>query len=194
MHDIEPHFRWRDQYIASEDSRAPFYGRKYSEFYFTNRLYNFYIHPQWDAFGSATLYGKLLYADYDAGFAMMELLGEWNDVLHNDIMFLKRNVLDPLAEAGISRFVFFCENLLNFHAGDDDYYAEMREELRETGGWVVLVNTRLHVEEEFLDAGLDRHLLLGAEYNELNWRPHKPQLVFAMIEGVVQGRIQRLEY
>jgi hypothetical protein len=194
MHDIEPHFRWRDYYIASEDARAPFFGRKYSEFYCTNQLYNFFIHPQWDEFGSATLYGKLLYVDYDASYAMMELMGEWNDTLHNDIMYLKRHVVDVLVAEGISRFVFFCENLLNFHAGDDDYYAEMTEELRETGGWAVLVNTRAHVEEEFLEASLDNYLLLGADYNDLNWRPHKPQIVFAMIEGVVNGRIQRLEY
>jgi hypothetical protein len=192
MHDIEPHFRWRDLYIASDDERSPFFGRKYSEFSFTHRLYNFYLHPQWDEFGSATLYGKLLYVDYEEGFAMMELIGEWNDALHNDIMFLKRNVVERLMKEGIKRFVFFCENLLNFHAGDDDYYAEMSEEFRDEGGWAVLVNIRTHIAEEFEAAGLDNYLFLGEDYNDLNWRPQKPQVVFAMIEGLISGRIRRL--
>jgi hypothetical protein len=55
-----------------------------------------------------------------------------------------------------------------------------------------LVNTRLHIEEELLDAGLDHYLLFGEDYNDMNWRPHKPQIVFAMIEGLVSGRIRRL--
>jgi imidazoleglycerol phosphate synthase glutamine amidotransferase subunit HisH len=52
MHDIEPHFGWRHLYIAAEDPHSPFYRRKYSEFYFTNTVYNYYIHPQWDEFGT----------------------------------------------------------------------------------------------------------------------------------------------
>ncbi|HNL37891.1 MAG TPA: hypothetical protein PKH43_02120, partial [Saprospiraceae bacterium] len=92
MHNIEPFFRWRDFYTAEEDERSPFFGRTYSEFEFSHRLYNYYLHPQWDEFGSSTLYGKILYADYDEQYALIELIGEWNDTLHDDIMYLKRNV------------------------------------------------------------------------------------------------------
>ena len=76
MHDIEPYYRWRSHYVASEDPRSPFHGRVYSEFQFTEKIYNYYIHPQWDGFGSATLYLKILYVDYDEGYAMIELIGE----------------------------------------------------------------------------------------------------------------------
>jgi hypothetical protein len=192
MHHIEPHFRWRDEYIAAEDSRSPFYGRQYSEFHFTHRLYNFYLHPQWDEFGSSTLYGKLLFVDYEEGFALMELIGEWNDTLHEDIMYLKRRVADPLMAKGVTKFVFFCENVLNFHAADDDYYAEWVEELNEEGGWVALINTRQHVYEEMEDARLDHYLLFGEEYNDINWRTQKPPLVFHLIQALVTGQVKRL--
>ena len=45
MHAIEPHYNWRDYYIASEDERSPFYGRIYSEFEFTHAIYDHVIHP-----------------------------------------------------------------------------------------------------------------------------------------------------
>jgi hypothetical protein len=193
MHDIEPHFRWRDTYIAEEDPKSPFYGRKYSEFEYTHRLYNFYLHPQWDAFGSATLYGKILYVDYDDGFALIELIGEWNDTLHNDIMFLKRNIADLLMQQGIFKFVFFCDNVLNFHADlDDDYYAEWASEVEEEGGWILLVNTRQQVDEEMVSAHLDQYLLFGERFQNVVWRVHKPLLLFQMLELLVEGRQRRL--
>ena len=193
MHDIEPYFRWRDTYIAEADKQSPFYRQVYSEFNFTNKLYNFFIHPQWDEFGSSTLYGKLLYTDYDEGCALIELLGEWNDILHNDIMYLKRNVIDLLQKKGINKFVFFCEHVLNFHADtDDDYYAEWAEEVQDEGGWIVMLNTRQHVMEEMQDAHMDRYLYFGPHYNDINWQPQKPLLVFQIIQALVDGRVQRL--
>ncbi|MBP6827129.1 MAG: hypothetical protein KA165_11275 [Saprospiraceae bacterium] len=194
MHDIEPHFRWRDLYVASEDAFSPFYGHKYNEFHYTHRLYNFYLHPQWDSFGSATLYGKILFADYDEGCALIELIGEWNDTLHNDVMFLKRNVVDPLFKHGINKFVFFCDNVLNFHASnDDDYYAEWAEEVHEEGGWIALLNIRQHIAEEMYDARLQRYIHFGDEYNDINWRTQKPLIVFQIIDAMVNGRLRRLE-
>jgi hypothetical protein len=193
MHDIEPHYRWRDTYIASEDKQAPFFGRKYSEFHFTNKLYNFYLHPQWDEFGSPTLYCKILFTDYDEGFTLIELIGEWNDTLHNDIMYLKRNIIDPLYREGICKYVFFCENVLNFHGSDDDYYAEWAEEVHEENGWITLLNTRQHVMEEMHDSRLQRYVHFGPDYNDINWRTQKPQIVFQIIDAMVAGRVKRIE-
>jgi len=56
MHDIEPYYKWREYYVASEDEQSPFYGRTYDEFKFTKKIYNYFIHPQWDYIGSQTLY------------------------------------------------------------------------------------------------------------------------------------------
>jgi hypothetical protein len=74
--------------------RSPFYEREYSEFEYTNQVYNYLLHPQWDEFGSSTLYLKILYVDYKEGFAIIEMIGEWNDAINNDIMFLKRDVVE----------------------------------------------------------------------------------------------------
>ena len=124
MHDIEPYYNWRHLYTAEEDSKSPFFGRTYSEFEFTQTVYNYYIHPQWDDIGSQTLYLKVLYADYEIGFAVIELIGEWNDAIENDIMTLKRELIDKMVFQGISKFIMIGENVLNFHSSDECYYEE----------------------------------------------------------------------
>ncbi|MFC2101272.1 hypothetical protein ACFLRZ_05525, partial [Bacteroidota bacterium] len=96
MHNIEPFYLWQNYYNAAEDDKSPFYGRTYSEFEFSNTIYNYYIHPQWDEIGSETLYVKILFVNYEQTYCIIELIGEWNDALHNDIMLFKRNVLEIL--------------------------------------------------------------------------------------------------
>ncbi|MBL7828122.1 MAG: hypothetical protein JNJ57_15940 [Saprospiraceae bacterium] len=192
MHRIEPHYQWRELYTAEDDEHSPFFGRKYSEFHFTHKLYNYFIHPQWDGFGSSTLYCKILFVDYDDQFALIEMMGEWNDALHNDIMLLKRKVLEPLYDQGIVKFVLFCENVLNFHSSDDEYYAELAEEVQEEGGWVACLNTRRHVMEEMQQSRLQHYIHFGENYNDLFWRVHKPLIVFQIVEAVVDGRVKQL--
>ncbi len=194
MHNIEPHYQWRELYTAEEDRDSPFFGRKYSEFQYTHKLYNFYLHPQWDAFGSSTLYCKILFVDYDDQFALIELIGEWNDALYNDIMHLKRRVLEMLYEKGIVKFILFCDNVLNFHSSDDDYYAELAEEVHEEGGWVVCLNTRQHVMEEMQEARLQHYIHFGDEYNDIFWRSQKPLIVFQVTDAMVNGRVKRLTF
>lgn len=194
MNSIEPHFQWRELYAAEEDKQSPFYGRTYSEFHYSNMLYNFYLHPQWDSFGSSTLYGKILFVDYDDHFALIELIGEWNDALHNDIMILKRNLLEPMIDKGIYKFVLFCDNVLNFHSSDDDYYAELAEELNEEGGWLVCINTRQHLLEEMQAARLQQYIHFGAQFNDYFWRAQKPLVAFQIIEALIEGRIRELPH
>src|SRR5678810_76420 len=105
MHDIEPFYNWRHIYVSEEDERSPFFGRAYSEFEYSHTIYNYYIHPQWDDFGSRTLYLKVLIADYDEKYAVIELMGEWNDAIENDIMELKREVIDLFEREGIVKFI-----------------------------------------------------------------------------------------
>ena len=73
MHDIEPFFLWEPFYQSYTDKHSPFYGRTYSEIYFNQQIYNHIIHPQWDNFGSETLFIKVLYADYEDGFAISSM-------------------------------------------------------------------------------------------------------------------------
>ena len=185
MHDIEPHFLWRDHYTSETDERSPFFGRVYSEFTYTNKVYNYFLHPQWDDFGSQTLYAKQLYTDYEEGYAIVELIGEWNDLLYNDIKFLKEEVADRLLEAGVTRFVLLCEHVLNFHGDDNCYYEEWAEEAREGGGWVALINTLPHVDDELREAMVDHYVFFGAAFSRLPWRPKKPKQIVGMVEALV---------
>ncbi len=180
MHDIEPYFQWRDVYIASEDRRSPFYGRDYDEFYFSNAIYNYYIHPQWDSFGSSTLYLKILYTDYEHQYAILELIGEWNDCIYNDIMMLRREITDLMQTRGISRFILVCENVLNYHAAEDNaYYEEWYEEVSDGEGWIAIINPLEHVAREMQMYGLQDyiHVLSGS-----SWRGNKPDYLFTWVE------------
>lgn len=189
MHDIEPHWNWRDNYTAEEDENSPFFGREYDEFSFSTKIYNYFIHPQWDSIDSPTLYCKLIFANYDFGYAIIELMGEWNDCLHNDIMFLRRNLIDPLMKKGITKFIVIGENVLNFHASDDAYYEDWYEEIADNDGWVVLLNLRDHVMDEMESLPLSYYLNYGTGFNEIRWKPLKPQHFFGVIDQIVTRRL-----
>jgi hypothetical protein len=187
MHDIEPHWSWRELYIASEDERSPFYRCENSEFEFTNTVYNYYIHPQWDFFGSRTLYLKILFADYEQSYCILEFIGEWNDCIYNDIMFLKRNIAEPLIKEGIRKFILIGENILNFHASDDCYYQEWFEDVEE--GWIAAVNFRKHVIKEFESCNIDYYLAFGGELNNLSWRNFSPMQMLEKVESLMTKRL-----
>ena len=192
MHDIEPHFGWRDRYRAEDDDASPFFGRQYSEFGFSNRVYNYLLHPQWDEFGAETLYLKLLFVDYDEGYAIIEFIGEWNDAVHNDIMHLKREFVDQLVGNGIKYFVLIMEGVLNFHGDEVDYYEEWNDEIADEGGWVALLNTHPQVDDELTQTRLDEYLHFGQHLNGLTWRPQKPHRVFEAVEGLIQTEVRRV--
>lgn len=187
MHDIEPYYNWIHMYSAAEDELSPFYGREYSEFMFTHAVYNYLIHPQWDFFGSNTLYIKILYADYQDGFAIIEMLGEWNDAIYNDIMMLKREVIELLQGEGIDKFILLGENVMNFHASDDSYYEEWFQESDE--GWIAFVNFREHVLDEFRRARIDYFVNFGGELDDLLWRKLSPRQLHERISGVMEKRL-----
>jgi hypothetical protein len=187
MHHVEPHYNWRGYYIASEDPTSPFYGREYSEFEFNNSIYNFYIHPQWDTIGSPTLFIKILFTDYETGFVIIELLGEWNDAIENDIMILKRDIIEPIMEQGITKFILIGENVLNFHYSDDCYYEEWFDEVED--GWIAMVNFHEHVISEFERANIDHYFLMGGELEEIEWRTYLPQQFFDKVSSLVNNRI-----
>lgn len=187
MHYIEPFYLWRHIYNASEDEQSPFFEREYSEFTFTNTVYNHLIHPQWDDFGSETLYIKILFADYEEGFAVIEMMGEWNDCLYNDIMTLKREVLELLMAEGINKFIMIGENVLNFHADDDSYYEEWSDELEE--GWVVFVNFLPHVLSEFKNNRLDYYVNFGGKFDDLEWRKISPMQLFGQVNEWMEKRL-----
>lgn len=186
MHDIEPFYNWRHIYVSEEDVRSPFYGRAYSEFEFSQTVYNYYIHPQWDEFGSRTLYLKVLMADYEEKYAVIELIGEWNDAIENDMMALKRDVLEKFMYEGIYKFILIAENVLNFHSSDPEYYEELYEEVTDENGWVVCLNMPEQTQYDFRKAKLNRYI----ELQELdNWRVYKPFHLFKKIDAEQLSRL-----
>lgn len=187
MHDLEPYFNWRNHYTAEDDPQSPFYGRIYSEFEFTDKIYDHLIHPQWDNIGSSTLFLKLLYAEYNIGYCVIELIGEWNDTLYNDIMTLKRNIIDHLIDEGINKFILIGENVLNFHSSDDSYYEEWFEDIED--GWIAMLNFRDHVLDDFAQENIDQYFVYGGKLNHFSWRTHEPAQLFAKVEDQIAKRL-----
>lgn len=186
MHEVEPYFQWRDLYTAEEDPRSLFFGRIYSEFEFSQTVYNYYIHPQWDEYGSKNMYLKILFVDYELQFAIIEFIGEWNDAIENDIMILKTEVLGKLMEEGICKFILIAEHVYNFHSGDKDYYEELYEELADEDGWAVLVNFHPAAQHDFLQRKLHRYI----ELMEIApWRTYKPEDFFQLIDDQISKRL-----
>lgn len=179
--------------MASDDRLSPFYGKSYNEFSFTQKIYNYFIHPQWDDFGSETLYMKILYVNYEEGYCFIELIGEWNDCLHNDIALLKREIADRLYDQEIYRFVFFCDNVLNFHSSDDDsYYEEWREDISEHMGWIAFMNVQDHVLHEMNQANLNFHVHLGENLNDINWQRTKPKNLIKLVAQIISAETKQL--
>lgn len=194
MHGIEPHFRWRDQYIAAEDSRSPFYGRSYSEFEYSTKVYNYFIHPQWDEFGSSTLYLKVIFVDYDKSFAIIELIGEWNDCLYNDVMWLKREVADALTTEGVYKFMLIVENVYNFHGSEEDYYEEWWDDIKDDRGWVCILNAENHLVQEMEVSGLQHYVNFGAHFFIEKWRVLKPEMLLVATETLLENKTKELRY
>jgi hypothetical protein len=185
MHNLEPFQNWENLYDPGTDEKSPFFGTRYEGYELS--LYDHYIHPLWDYIGSETLYVKVLYIQYEEGYAIIEMMGEWNDTLHNDIMNLKRNLIDPLIFEGIRRFVLIGENILNFHGLEDDYYQEWYEEAEE--GWIVAMGFREFVYREWTRYGLDACISWGGRLEITQWRTLSPAKLMEMIQYEMGHRL-----
>jgi hypothetical protein len=190
MHLIEPHYAWQELYQASEDPRSPLFGAENDLNAYTNTIYGYYIHPQWDSLESDTLYLKILFADYDTDHAaIIELIGEWNDAIENDVMNLKRQIIDPLLAQGIRRFILIGENVFNFHGSDDEYYAEWFDDVDDEQGWVAALGFQEHVRQEMAQYHVDSYLNFGGTLDTLPWRTLKPAQLIAVVDGLIRRRL-----
>jgi hypothetical protein len=180
MHTIEPFYNWQYLYLAEEDEQSPYYKQQHSEFEFTNTIYNYYVHPQWDGFGSENLYLKILFVDYEEGYIIIEMIGEWNDAILNDSMILKRNIIDILIKQNIYRYVLITENVLNYHSGGDEYYEEWYDDIKDEGGYIVWLNLAPSSQHDFVRSKI-RHYVILKEID--NWRTFKPNLLIEKLEA-----------
>lgn len=187
MHDIQPYHRWLNYYDPAADEVTPFFGKEYNYDLYSTEIYGYFIDPAWDYIGSETLYLKILYADYDRGYAIIEFIGEWNDAINNDIMHLKRNLIESLILNGINQFILIGENVFNFHGSDDCYYEEWFEEVDD--GWIAAINFRDFVLEEFSNYNIDSYINFGGTLQINNWRTLKPLQLFEKVESLIQKRL-----
>lgn len=187
MHEIEPHYNWLQYYDAAQDELSPFYGKAYNYDQYSEAIYGYYIDPSWDSFGSETLFVKILFADYDRGYAILEFIGEWNDTLYNDIMLLKRNLIEQLSIHGINKFVLIGENIFNFHGSSDDYYEEWFDEVEE--GWIAAVNFPDFIQSEFERYKLDAYINMGGTLQIPQWRTLHPARFFELVDLLIQRRL-----
>lgn len=187
MHQIEPYYNWLRYYDSSNDERSPFYGKQYNHDVYSENIYGYYIDPAWDYFGSETLYIKILYIDYELEYCVLEFIGEWNDAINNDIMELKRNMIEPLMEEGIKKFILIGENIMNFHGSDDCYYEEWFEEVED--GWIAAVSFPEFIQDEFKKYRIDNYINMGGTLQLDKWRTMQPQNFFEVVDGLITRRL-----
>lgn len=188
MIDLEPFYNWEDYYKASEDEQSPLFGDYEEEAYdeVPKLVYNYYLHPSWDSMGSRTLYLKILFVEYEKHYAIIELIGEWNDAVENDIMQLKREIIDVMIASGISKFILLCENVMNFHADDNDYYEEWQEDIEEQDGYIAMVNMPQHCLDEMKQNRLTKYFWI-IQYDK--WRTHLPKHFYHYINDYINNTI-----
>lgn len=187
MHEIEPYYRWLSLYDPSKDENSPFDGKEYNYDVYSENIYGYYIDPAWDFMGSETLYMKMLFVDYEQGYVIIEFIGEWNDAINNDIMHLKRNIIDHLSQLGIRQFILIGEHVLNFHGSDDSYYEEWFEDVEE--GWVAAVAFHEHVIDEMQNFNLDSYVNMGGTLQIDKWRTMAPQSFYQLVKRQIQRRL-----
>lgn len=115
------------------------------------------------------------------------MIGEWNDAIYNDIMQLKREVIEILVANGIIHFILIGENVMNFHASDDSYYEEWFQDVED--GWIALLNFREHVLQEFITNRIDYYLNFGGSLDEILWRKLGPRQLFHFVNETLTKRL-----
>jgi hypothetical protein len=114
-------------------------------------------------------------------------MGEWNDAINNDIMLLKREIIELMVDEGIDKFILIGENVLNFHASDDLYYEEWFQDVED--GWIAGINFNEHVIKEFRDNSIDYYINFGGELDDLHWSKLKPRHFFKKVEELLTKRL-----
>ena len=181
LHHIEPFYGWLKWYSHDQDECSPFHQVEHNLFYFDRSVNRIPAHPLWDDIGSESLLVKILYADYDQGFAIIELFGEWNDLFENDYKLLAENCLTYLIDHGIQKFILLCENVFHAYFQSDDYYQALQEELEE--GWVCLLRPREEVWEDMQSYGITSYFYRSPILDEFPWRRLKPHQLFQLVES-----------
>ncbi len=187
MHTIEPFYGWEKYYDQSVDEQSPYFGKEYNYELYEETIYGYNIDPGWDSIGSETLYTKILFIDYTEGFVILEMMGEWNDTINNDVMTLKRGLIEPLEALGINKFILIGENVFNFHGSDDSYYEEWFDDVED--GWIAFVNFADFLQDELKKYHIDHYVNMGGTLQVDNWRTQHPRHFYELVNRLIQRRL-----
>jgi hypothetical protein len=185
MFDIEPWYGWLHLYDSEQDENSPFFGVEHNLFEYDRSIYDMPAHPLWEDFDSENLLMKILYADYNKGYCIIELIGEWNDLQFNDFRLMRDNCLQYLFDAGIDKFILLCENVFSAFLEMEDYYEAFTEELWPEG-YIHLLKARAEVKEEFLRYGISAFVSWSESLDQLNWRKLHPDQILSLVEETNQ--------
>ncbi|MEO0473511.1 MAG: hypothetical protein AAF206_28115 [Bacteroidota bacterium] len=176
---IEPFYGWLNLYSHEQDERSPFHQVEHNMFYYDRSINHIPAHPLWDDFGSESLLTKILFVDYDQGYAILELFGEWNDLYDNDFRLFAENCLTYLVDHGVQQFVFICENVFHIYPDTDDYYQAMQDELED--GWMAVLRIRPNVREEMDQYGIAEYFYWSPVLDQISWRKLKPPQLYQLV-------------
>lgn len=191
MFEVEPWYGWLHLYDPEQDEHSPFYGVEHNLFEFDRRIYDMPAHPLWEDFDSENLLLKILYADYEQGYCVIELIGEWNDLQFNDFRLLRDNCLQWLLDAGISRFILICENVFSAFLEMQDYYEAFQDDLG-TEGYIHLLRLRPEVQAEFIRYGISAYVNWSPDADAVNWRKLHPDQLLATVEDTYRKMLPGL--
>ena len=118
---------------------------------------------------------------------MIELNGEWNDAINNDIMQLKRGLIELIEIEGINKFILIGEHVFNFHGSDDCYYEEWFDDVED--GWIAAVSFPAFIQDEMKKYHVDQYISMGGTLQIDNWRTLHPQRFFQLIDSLIQRRL-----
>lgn len=181
LHHIEPFFGWLATYSHETDANSPFHQVEHNMFYFDRSINSIPAHPLWDQIGSESLLVKILFADYDKGFAVIELFGEWNDLFENDYKLLGENCLTYLIDQGINQFILICENVFHIYLDRDDYYHALQEELGD--GWISVLRAREEIQEEMEQYQISSYFYWSPVLDEIPWRKLTPFQLYKLVKS-----------
>jgi hypothetical protein len=114
------------------------------------------------------------------------MIGEWNDAIENDIMALKRDIIDVMMSNGINKFILIAEMCSIFTVATKTITRNGYEENEESGGWVVVLNMSEAAQYDFQRRQLNRFIEL---INLPDWRIYKPYHLFKKIESTLNNRL-----
>jgi len=71
---------------------------------------------------------------------------------------------------------------------------EWQEDASDEKGWICFINLLPHVQAEMEETQIQFYVNLGQQFNEVIWRPLKPNLVFNIVEKLIHSEVKQLRY